>query len=81
MVREQGRAAARWQASCVADDTLRRRIARLAEDPLVVCREAIGPSDVERVVGLAIVMHAHEACYKLWREESNRDARLTRLAS
>jgi hypothetical protein len=48
VVREQGRAAARWQASCVADDALRRRIARLAEDPLPpiqgVCREAIGPS-------------------------------------
>lgn len=96
--REQGRAAAQWHASCVADDALRRRIARLAEDPLppiqgvsksrrgtgrpcIVCREAIGPTDVEREVGLGIVMHAHEACYKLWHEESKRDARLTRLAS
>ena len=89
VVRAQSRASAQWQASCVADDALRRRIARLAEDPLppirgvsrsgrgsgrpcIVCREAIGPTDVEREVGLGVVMHAHEACYKLWREESKR---------
>jgi hypothetical protein len=97
-MREQGRAAVQWQASCAADDALRQRITRLAEDPLppiqgvsksrrgnsrpcIVCREAIGRTDVERKVGLGIIMHAHEACYKLWREESKRDASLRRLAS
>jgi hypothetical protein len=98
VMREQGRAAVQWQASCVADDALRRRIARLSEDPLppiqggsksrrgsgrpcIVCREAIAVTDVEREVGVGTVMHAHEACYKLWREESKRKASLRRLAS
>ena len=98
VVREQARAAAQWGASCAADDALRRRIARLSEDPLpliygvsrshrgtglpcIVCREAIDSTDVEREVGVGIVLRAHEACYKLWREESKRDAGLRRLAS
>ena len=29
-------------------------------------------ADVEREVGVGIIMHAHEACYKLWREELKR---------
>ena len=91
VMREQGRAAVKWQASCAADDALRRRIARLSEDPLplihgvsksrrgngrpcIVCREAITATDVEREVGVGFVMHAHEACYKVWRQESRRDA-------
>ena len=98
VMRVQSRAAAQWQASCVAGDALRRRIARLVEDPLpplqgvsksgrgngrpcIVCREAIGRTDVEREVGFVIVMYAHEACYKLWREESKRDGSLRQLAS
>jgi hypothetical protein len=98
VVRERARGAAQWGASCAADDALRRRIARLSEDPLppiqgisrshrgtglpcIVCREAIAPTDVEREVGVGIVMRAHEACYKLWRAESKRDAGLRRLAS
>jgi len=98
VVREQARAAAQWGAFCAADDALRRRIARLSENPLppiyrvskshrgtgrpcIVCREAIAPTDVEREVGVGIVMRAHEACYKVWREESKRDASLRRLAS
>jgi len=97
-VREQARVAARWGVSCAADEALRRRIARLSEDPLppiygvskshrgtgrpcIVCREAIAPADVEREVGVGIVMRAHEACYKVWREESKRYASLRRLAS
>jgi hypothetical protein len=98
VVREQARAAAQWGASCAADDALRRRIARLSEDPLppihgisrsqrgtglpcIVCREAIAPTEVEREVGVGVVMRAHEACYKLWRAESKRDAGLRRLES
>ncbi len=98
VVREQARAAAQWGASCAADDALRRRIARLSEDPLppihgisrshrgtglpcIVCREAIAPTDVEREVGVGIVMRAHETCYKQWRAESKRDAGLRRLES
>jgi hypothetical protein len=46
-----------------------------------VCREAIASTEVEREVGVGIVMRAHEACYKLWREESKRDAGPRRLAS
>jgi hypothetical protein len=42
--------------------------------PCIVCREAIAATDVEREVGVGIVMHAHEACYKVWRQESRRDA-------
>jgi hypothetical protein len=34
VMREQGRAAVQWQASCAADDALTRRIARLSEDHL-----------------------------------------------
>jgi hypothetical protein len=96
VLREQGRAAVQWQASCAAGDALTRRIARLSEDPLppirgvsksrrgngrpcIVCREAITATDVERAVGVGIVMHAHEACYKLWREESKRGATSSQL--
>ena len=39
--------------------------------PCVVCRRTIGPTEVEREVGSqGVVLHAHEACYKPWREES-----------
>jgi hypothetical protein len=39
--------------------------------PCIVCRRAIEPTEVEREVGGAgVFLHAHEACYKLWREES-----------
>jgi hypothetical protein len=39
--------------------------------PCVVCRHAIEPTEVERQVGgLGVFLYAHEACYKLWREES-----------
>jgi hypothetical protein len=45
--------------------------------PCVVCRRAIEAREVEREVqGAGIFLHAHEACYVLWREESKarRDA-------
>lgn len=39
--------------------------------PCVVCRRSIEPTEVEREVeGAGVCLHAHEACYKLWREES-----------
>ncbi len=39
--------------------------------PCVVCRRTIEPAEVEREVdGQGMVLHAHEACYKPWREES-----------
>jgi len=39
--------------------------------PCIVCRRPIGPTDVEREVeGPGVFFHAHEACYKPWREES-----------
>jgi len=39
--------------------------------PCIVCRRAIEPTEVERQVnGLRVFLCAHEACYKLWREES-----------
>lgn len=39
--------------------------------PCVVCHRAIEPTEVEREVqGPAVFLLAHEACYKLWREES-----------
>jgi hypothetical protein len=39
--------------------------------PCIVCRRTIGPTDVEREVeGTGVFFHAHEACYKPWREES-----------
>jgi len=39
--------------------------------PCIVCRIAIEPADVEREVqGPGVFLLAHEACYKLWREES-----------
>jgi hypothetical protein len=39
--------------------------------PCIVCRRAIEPTEVERQVnGLGVFLCAHEACYKLWREES-----------
>ena len=39
--------------------------------PCIVCRRTIGPTDVEREVeSQGVFFHAHEACYKPWREES-----------
>ena len=39
--------------------------------PYIVCRRAIEPTEVERQVeGVGVFLYAHEACYKLWREES-----------
>ena len=39
--------------------------------PCIVCRRTIEPTDVEREVeGPVMFFHAHEACYKPWREES-----------
>ena len=39
--------------------------------PCIVCRRTIGPTKVEREVeGQGVLWHAHEACYKPWREES-----------
>jgi len=46
--------------------------------PCIVCRRETEPTDVEREVkgGSGVVLTAHEACYKPWREESRvwRDA-------
>jgi hypothetical protein len=38
--------------------------------PCVICRRTIEPAEVEREVSAGVCLHAHEACYKLWREES-----------
>ena len=40
--------------------------------PCIVCRRAVQPTEVEREVtgGSGVVLTAHEACYKPWREES-----------
>jgi hypothetical protein len=39
--------------------------------PCIVCRRTIEPTDVEREgEGPGMFFHAHEACYKPWREES-----------
>ena len=40
--------------------------------PCIVCRRAIEPSEVEReVTGCSgVILTAHEACYKPWRDES-----------
>jgi hypothetical protein len=39
--------------------------------PCIVCRRAIDPTEVERQIeGVGVFVYAHEACYKLWREES-----------
>ena len=40
--------------------------------PCIVCRRAVEPVEVEREVtgGSGVVLTAHEACYKPWREES-----------
>ena len=39
--------------------------------PCIVCRRTIGATEVEREVeGQGVFLHAHEACYKPWREES-----------
>ena len=39
--------------------------------PCLVCLLAITSLDVEREVeGAGVFFHAHEACYKIWREES-----------
>jgi hypothetical protein len=45
--------------------------------PCIVCRRAIASTEVERELdGAGVVLIAHEACYKVWREESKatRDA-------
>lgn len=42
-----------------------------ARRPSVVRRRVIDSTQVERKVESAdVFMHAHDACYKLWREES-----------
>jgi len=47
--------------------------------PCLVGRGAIEPTEVEREVdGGGAVLHAHEACYVLWRQESS--TRRTRAA-
>ena len=47
VVREQGRVAVQWQASCVADDALRRRIdAQLSEGRLPSIHGGSGPVTV-----------------------------------
>ena len=39
--------------------------------PCIICRRTIASTDVEREVeGPGVFLHAHEACYKPWREES-----------
>ena len=39
--------------------------------PCIVCRRPIEPAEVEREVdSIGVVLIAHEACYKIWREES-----------
>jgi hypothetical protein len=39
--------------------------------PCIVCRRAIVPTEVEREIeGSGVFLYAHEACYKVWREES-----------
>ena len=39
--------------------------------PCIVCRRAIELTEVERQVsGDGVFLYAHEACYKLWKEES-----------
>jgi hypothetical protein len=39
--------------------------------PCIVCRRAIEPTEVERQVeSVGVFLYAHEACYKLRREES-----------
>jgi hypothetical protein len=39
--------------------------------PCVVCRRMIEAVEVEREVeGAGVCLHAHETCYRLWREES-----------
>lgn len=39
--------------------------------PCVMCRLAIAPTEVEREVeGAEVFIFAHDACYKLWPEES-----------
>ena len=79
VVHEQARAAAQWEASCASDDALKRQIrAQLSEGRLGAVngvsksRRGTGrPTEVEREVeGQGAFLHAHEACYKPWREES-----------
>jgi hypothetical protein len=39
--------------------------------PCIVCRGAIEAAEVEREIeGAGIFLYAHEAWYKIWREES-----------
>ncbi len=39
--------------------------------PCIVCRREIAPTEIEHEAdGAGIVLIAHEACYRFWREES-----------
>ena len=39
--------------------------------PCIVCRREIAPTELEHQTdGLSVVLIAHEACYRFWREES-----------
>jgi hypothetical protein len=39
--------------------------------PCIVCRRAVEHTEVEREIqGSGVFLYAHEACYKVWREES-----------
>jgi hypothetical protein len=50
--------------------------------PCIVCRRAIGPTEVERELdGVVVVLIAHETCYVLWREESIAYAKNNDLSS
>lgn len=93
VVREQARAAAQWQASCAADNALRRQInAQLPEGRLPSihgvskshqgtgrpCLVCDRAIQAADVERVGIVLHAHEPWYVLWRQESS--ARRTRSA-
>ncbi len=57
--------------SAASDGELRQQIRARLSGPCIVCRRAIEPTEVERQVeGVGVFLYAHEACYKLWREES-----------
>jgi len=58
VVREQGRVAVQWQASCVADDALRRRIdAQLSEGRLPSIHGGSGPVTVTASMTESRVRH------------------------
>src|SRR5258706_8665892 len=47
------------------------RSSRGTRRPCIVCRRAIEPTEGERQVqGVGGFLYAHQACYKLWREEA-----------